>query len=217
MDMGMQMHPAMAMPMEMPGHPAMAMPTPAMPVSAVQAQMSHVPMGAPFMHGVGSAMPEGFHAPPMGLPHDLAGHEALGQHEANPFMMGGGPMPGMPAAGLPPGMGMPHGMAPMGMPHQVMGAHPAMGGPPQAGFAGAELAYLSREVMGAHPAMGGPPVAGFAGFGGFNGAQPMGAHGFGGMQSMPMQHGMPMPGAGYGGYGMGMPPGALPPVGGSGA
>jgi hypothetical protein len=138
-------------------------------------------------------MPEGFHAPPqMGLPHDMPGHEVYGQHEANPFLMGGGAMPGMHGPPPMPGMGMPHGMGAMGMPQQVMGAHPTMGA---------------------------APVAGFAGFGGMPGAQPMGAPGFGGM---PMQQGMPMAGAGamqYGGYSVhgAMPPSVMPPVGGGGA
>merc|ERR1719305_2171513 len=132
---GSYVPPPMDMGMQMPA--PMAMPAPAMPVQAVPAQMSHVPMGAPFMQGMPPAMPEGFHAPPMGMPHEFAGHEALPQHEANPFLMGAGGMPGMPGGGMP-GMPMPHGMAGMAMPHQVMGAHPAMGGPPVAGFGGAE-------------------------------------------------------------------------------
>jgi len=104
------------------------------------------------------------------------------------------PMPGWPGPPMP-GMGMPHGMGAMGMPHQVMGAHPGMGAPPMD-----------------------PRMAGFAGFGGLGGqAMPQGMPMQGmpmqgmPMQGMPMQPGMPMAGA-VGGYGGGYG-GALPPTG----
>jgi len=182
MDMGM-----------MPPHMAMA--APAMPVQAVPAQMGH-PMDA--MQAMPMAMPQGFHAPPMGLPpHEAIGlppHEAMGlqpPHEPNPFLHQGGMHPG---AALP-GMGMPPGMGGMGMPHQVMGAHPGMGAPPMD-----------------------PRMAGFAGFGGLGGqAMPQGMPMQGmpmqgmPMQGMPMQPGMPIAGA-VGGYGGGYG-GALPPTG----
>jgi len=86
-------------------------------------------------------------------------------------------------------------MGGMGMPHQVMGAHPGMGAPPMD-----------------------PRMAGFAGFGGLGGqAMPQGMPMQGmpmqgmPMQGMPMQPGMPMAGA-VGGYGGGYG-GALPPTG----